>query len=241
MPLEREQIGACTLYRGDCYEVLDDLPRVALCTDPPYGMAYNVDSRRFTGGDHPWTMRTLYKGCKPIRGDKEDLNLSFVQDAPEAIVWGFNHFARTLGNGGCLIWLKRYDTGFGRFLSDAEVAWMKGRQGVYCRRDLSAKDSSTPRLHPAQKPVSVLAWCLTFIKGTAVLDPFMGVGTTGLACLQQGKRFIGVELDREYFDLACQRITAAYAQPDLFVPTPPPPRQQPLFVTEGMPHADRPA
>jgi len=229
MPLECEQIGACTLYRGDCYAVLDDLPRVALCTDPPYGMACEVDNRRFSGG-------TTRRGRGltprwPIIGDQEGVDLTFVHHYPEAIVWGYNHLVDMLGVGGVLIWLKRYDPAFGTFLSDAELAWVQGRQGVYCRRDLSMHTLTLERQHPAQKPVSVLAWCLTFIKGDTVLDPFMGVGTTALACLQQGKAFLGVEIDARYFDIACQRITAAYAQPDLFVPTPPPPRQQPLFVT----------
>lgn len=230
MPMEREQIGACTLYRGDCYEVLPHLHADAVVSDPPYGMAYNVDNSRFSGGYNPARRgRGLAQRC-PIEGDKGGVDLTFVHQFPEAIVWGYNHLGHMLGPGGALVWLKRFDPAFGTFLSDAEIAWMKGKQGVYVRRDLSMTTLTWERQHPAQKPVSLLAWSLTFIKGQIILDPFMGVGSTALGCLQQNKAFVGVEIEPRYFDIACQRITDAYAQPDLFVPQPTRPEQQTLFT-----------
>jgi site-specific DNA-methyltransferase (adenine-specific) len=230
MPMEREQIGACTLYRGDCFEIMPALRADAVVSDPPYGMACNVDSRRFSGGEHPWDPRHRRRVWPSITGDKEGITLTFVHQYSEAIIWGFNHLASMLGPGGSLVWLKRVDTAFASFLSDAEIAWVKGKQGIYCRRDLSMQDTSVRRHHPAQKPVSLLAWCLTFIKGHTILDPFMGSGTTGVACVQLGRAFTGIEIEPRYFDIACQRITDAYAQPDLFVPQPTRPEQQALFA-----------
>jgi DNA modification methylase len=71
--------------------------------------------------------------------------------------------------------------------------------------------------HPTQKPIQLMQWCLGFIPGAkTVLDPFMGSGTTGVACVNLGRAFIGVELDPDYFDIACRRIAEAYKQPRLF-------------------------
>jgi len=71
------------------------------------------------------------------------------------------------------------------------------------------------RVHPTQKPVAVMQWCVNFTTGT-VLDPFMGSGTTGVACANLGRNFIGIEMDERYFDIACKRIEQAYLQPRLF-------------------------
>jgi DNA modification methylase len=73
-----------------------------------------------------------------------------------------------------------------------------------------------PRLHPTQKPVSIMEWCLSYIKGDRVLDPFMGSGTTGVACIKTGRNFIGIEKSPEYFDIACRRIEKAVAERGLY-------------------------
>jgi hypothetical protein len=70
--------------------------------------------------------------------------------------------------------------------------------------------------HPTQKPIGLMRWCVGMTKGT-VLDPFMGSGTTGVACARLSRRFIGIEIHEPYFDIACRRIERAYQQPDLFV------------------------
>jgi DNA modification methylase len=67
--------------------------------------------------------------------------------------------------------------------------------------------------HPTQKPLKVMEWCLTFVPGTCqILDPFMGSGTTGVACMNLGRKFIGIEIERKYFDIACERIEQAQRQ-----------------------------
>jgi DNA modification methylase len=80
--------------------------------------------------------------------------------------------------------------------------------------------------HPTQKPVELMRWCLGFLRDArTVIDPFMGSGTTGVACVREGRSFIGIEIDEGYFDIACERIRKAYAQPDFFVQ--PPKREEP--------------
>jgi site-specific DNA-methyltransferase (adenine-specific) len=75
------------------------------------------------------------------------------------------------------------------------------------------------RQHITQKPVALMEQIVQITQpGALVLDPFMGSGTTGVACLQQGRRFVGIEMDRRYFDIACERLTMAHAQGQLFSP-----------------------
>jgi len=218
-----EVIGDATLMLGDCREILPTLGKVdAVVTDPPYGIGLNTDNRRFSGGN----TASVAKGGnnvgsangRRIVNDAEPFDPSFLLDIPgDKIIWGWNNYPNLLPRGACLVWLKRNDDAFGSFLSDAELAWMSKGHGVYCRRDLSNNAITNDRAHPTQKPVSLMEWCLGFIpKAGLVLDPFMGSGSTGVACAKLGRQFIGIELDPGYFDAACRRIEAAYAQPALF-------------------------
>jgi DNA modification methylase len=84
--------------------------------------------------------------------------------------------------------------------------------------------------HPTQKPLKVMSWCLQFLPDAkTVLDPYMGSGTTGVACAQLGRKFIGIEIEPKYFDIACRRIEQAYAQGKLFDPAPPKQEQASMF------------
>ncbi len=110
----------------------------------------------------------------------------------------------------------------GQDMADCEFAWTnyKGK-GVRLIRHMWAgffRDGNDPRgVHPAQKPEDVMAWAIQQApKSDSVLDPFMGSGTTGVACARMGLQFVGIERERKYFDLACRRIEQAYAQPRLF-------------------------
>src|SRR5690606_23898717 len=99
--------------------------------------------------------------------------------------------------------------------------------GVYCRRDLTNNAIALEREHPTQKPVSLMVWCLGFLpKAETILDPFMGSGTTGVACVNLGRKFIGIEIEPRYFDIACRRIEEAYRQPRLFTEPKPAPKQE---------------
>jgi site-specific DNA-methyltransferase (adenine-specific) len=126
--------------------------------------------------------------------------------------------------GTTLIWVKKNDHTFGTFLSDAEIGWMKGGHGVYCKRVIfqpptRAKEGGGAVAHPTQKPIALMRWCIERLKlkpGTTIFDPYMGSGTTGVAAAQMGLPFIGCEIDPGYFEVARRRIDAALASAPLF-------------------------
>lgn len=223
-----ETIGDCRLILGDCLEVLPTLgPVDAVVTDPPYGIALNTDNSRFSGGDTASVKRrgsgVGTSGGAPIHGDTEPVDPSFLASVGnEQIIWGWNNYPDRLPRGACLIWIKRNDAAFGSFLSDAETAWYSRGHGVYCFRDLSNNGATRSRAHPTQKPLPLMEWCVSRTRGDTILDPFMGSGTTGVACVNLGRRFIGIEIDETYFDIACRRIEEAYRQPRLFDEEPAP-------------------
>jgi hypothetical protein len=132
---------------------------------------------------------------------------SFLLSYPAVVLWGFHHYPERLSPGSVLVWLKRYDSGFGSFLSDADLAWMKGGEGVYCFRDISLQGESKAKYHPTQKPVPLMRWCIEMVGSPqTILDPFMGSGTTLVAAKQLGRKAIGIELSEEYCRLAVQRL-----------------------------------
>ena len=117
-----------------------------------------------------------------------------------------------------LLWDKMISPGLN--LAHAEMAWTNLTQyGVRIKRHLWSgpfREGGEERNgHPTQKPVNVMTWVAEFTKG-CVLDPFMGSGTTGVACAQLGRKFIGIEIEPKYFDIACERIDNAYRQARLF-------------------------
>jgi DNA modification methylase len=225
-------IGDCRLLLGDCLPIMRQLPNVdAVLTDPPYGINLNTDNRRFSGGNAASVSRRGNgigpAGGKRIANDATPFDPTPILAVGEhQIVWGWNNYPDRLPAGACLVWIKRNDEAFGSFLSDAELAWMSKGHGVYCRRDLSNNAIALDRVHPTQKPVGLMEWCLGFLpKAQTILDPFMGSGTTGVACARLGRYFIGIEIDEGYFEIACDRIRKAYSQPDFFVQ--PPKREEP--------------
>jgi len=222
--IRKEVIGDCTLYQGDCLEVMPALGKVdAVVTDPPYGIGLNTDNSRFSGG-HAASVSRRGNGVGPAKGKPIANDLVPFDPSPilhagkQHIIWGWNNYPDKLPKGACLVWIKRNDEAFGSFLSDAELAWLSKGHGVYCRRDLSNNAIANWRVHPTQKPVSLMQWCLGFLPDAqTILDPFMGSGTTGVACVKTGRKFIGIELDPDYFDIACERIREAYRQPDMLL------------------------
>jgi len=205
-----ERIGLATLYLGDCRDILPTLPPAdAVITDPPYGMGWVAGSvskgKNSTGGSF-----TKHKGARVLDDDKKFDPSAWIKYR-KAVLFGSNHFAASLPVGTTLVWIKRREKAFGSFLSDAEIAWMKGGHGVYCRLDTSDRSESRKgeRFHPTQKPVSIMEWCMDKAKvpqGATVLDPYMGSGTTGIACIRTGRKFIGIELDAGHFATARARL-----------------------------------
>jgi site-specific DNA-methyltransferase (adenine-specific) len=204
-----------TLYWGDCLEYMRGMPNKsvdAVITDPPYGMNWNGKVTRGPNGTGKRGATINYG--KTIINDNKPFDPSPFLKFDNVIMWGFHHYSSKLPEGSILIWLKRYDSGFGSFLSDADLAWMKGGCGVYCFRDLSLQGESENKLHPTQKPLPLMKWCVEKISeaGDTIFDPFMGSGTTGVACMQLGRNFIGCEIDPDYYAIAEKRIKQAAAQ-----------------------------
>jgi site-specific DNA-methyltransferase (adenine-specific) len=208
--------GDVKLYLGDCLEVMPHLERVdAVITDPPYGMGWNGKVTRGKNGTGKKGKTTSYG--KTIANDDIPFDPSALLKYDKVVMFGYHHFSDRLPLGSVLIWLKRYDTGFNTFLSDADLAWSKGGEGVYCFRDLSLQGESKNKLHPTQKPIPLMQWVIrrTTSEGDVVYDPFMGSGTTGVAAVKEGRKFIGIEIDPEYFEIAKRRIMEAQMQPRL--------------------------
>lgn len=205
-----ESVGNATLYLGDCFDIVPSLSTIdAVVTDPPYG---GVWTPRLNHRNAPWK--------DDIRPDVRPLLVG-----KSHCVWGGNYFADQLPvSEAWLIWLKR-PAGFDndpRTYSPCEMAWTDfgGKPRIKTHvwdggRRAGAKDNRS-FCHPAQKPVEVMDWCVSLTDAQTILDPFMGSGTTGMACANLGRRFIGIELQPEYFDLALTRIRAAQAQVRLF-------------------------
>tara|TARA_R110002110_G_C13240720_1_gene699065 strand:- start:156 stop:821 length:666 start_codon:yes stop_codon:yes gene_type:complete len=215
---EPTTIGDCTLYQGDCLEILPTLGKVdAVVTDPPYGIDF---TQRTTG--------------EKITGDDKPFDPApFLECGTEHIFWGANNFCQRLPAGRWLVWIKRaVEVAAPKSYGDCEIAWVSTPGCIKAMRLISdgcirqGVEHGIRRVHPSQKPREIMEWCLEFVSGESILDPFMGSGTTGVACVKLGRKFIGIELEPKYFDIACERITKAYAQPDMFVPAPSKPVQE---------------
>ena len=210
---EKVVIGNAELWHGDCREVLPLLPRFdAVITDPPYGI-----SKAWKGGfGHGWGRARADAGLRnewDAEVPSDDLLQQVLAAGDEIVIWGGNYF--NLPPSRCWwVWSKP-ERGFS--LAEAELAWTN-RDNVV--RVFDGPRSDVGREHPTQKPVALMAWCLQKIKGRTVVDPFMGSGTTGVACAQLGKAFTGIERERKYFDIACERISRAQAQGTLLPPEP---------------------
>ena len=211
------------LIQGDCLDVMATLNTGsidAVITDPPYGMNNNTNYARFSGGSVDSVVKrgVGHDYGEQIIGDDHLFDPTPWLKFEHVVLWGWNHYAERLPVGTTLVWIKRNTAAFGSFLSDAEIAWMKGGHGVYCRKDLSNNSIARERVHPNQKPVTLMEWCLNKAKvpqGATVLDPYMGSGTTGVACIQTDRNFIGIEIDPAYFEIAKNRIREAQMQPQL--------------------------
>lgn len=215
-----EKIGLATLYLGDCREIAPTLERpAAMITDPPYGIGYSH------GGGGGKLARSTQFAHETIIGDDKPFDpIPWVNIAPIVILWGANHYAHQLPPmSSWLTWDKR-DGVCSNDQSDCEHAWSnKGGPARIIRHlwngMLKASERGEIRVHPTQKPIEVMRWCIEQAKvptsGT-ILDPYMGSGSTGVAAVQMRHPFIGIEIEPKYFDIACRRIEEAQRQGDLF-------------------------
>ncbi len=226
-PIKREVIiGDCRLILGDCLEVMPELDRVgSVVTDPPYGL-----------GD--WNNRGS-NAARPFDSDKTqewDKPISFEHIVAirgisnHQILWGGNYYSDFLPRTKqMLVWNKMIR---GMHFNDCELAWCSGWRAASRMFDYSPS-SMEQKQHQTQKPIALMKWCINFLPDDerTILDPFMGSGTTGVACVKLGRKFIGIEIDPGYFDIAVKRVEEAYRQPDFFVERPAPAVQ--LDMLEG--------
>lgn len=217
-------IGNATLYLGDCREILPTLGKVdAVVTDPPYGI----------GADNPQNLRPgVAAGRGTRRIAKRNYQRSEWDSAPIdngllaaalaqgqwQIVFGGNYYP--LAPSKCwLIWDKETNGNF----ADCEMAWtnlpLVVRRIRYLWNGFARANGEPRHDHPTQKPLGVMRWCINHLPepNQTILDPFMGSGTTGVAAVQMGRQFIGIETEPRYFDIACARIEEAQRQGDMFV------------------------
>lgn len=221
----KEVIGDCTLYLGDCSVIMEHLGCVdAVVTDPPYGIR---EARNDNASRSKLAASKDYGSAdwddEPCSGDK----IAMMKSVSKwQIIFGGNYFE--LGPTSCwLVWDK--ENGENDF-ADCELAWTNLRKAVRrinWRWNGMIRKGQEERFHPTQKPLGVMEWCLTHVPDAkTVLDPFMGSGTTGVACVKSGRSFVGIEQHEPYFEIACERIRKAYAQPDMFVQRPAEPKQE---------------
>ena len=220
-----EQIGDCTLYLGDCRDILPTLGKVdAVVTDPPYGIG--KDGQKKTTGGNGGRKAYDFLGWDGERPDAA-LLVALHRMSPKCVLWGGNYFADLLPPAGkWLVW----DKGQRIDQSDGELAYtnLSGALRIHTLNRVELMTDGAE--HPTQKPVRLMEWTLAQIEAQGViLDPFMGSGTTGVACVRRGCPFIGIEREPTYFDIACRRIEEAYKQPRLFDEPAPKPVQQSLL------------
>jgi site-specific DNA-methyltransferase (adenine-specific) len=223
--IRKEVIGSCTLYLGDCIEVMPSLGKVdAVVTDPPYGIlnlagetkAVRKSPRQQGSGKLKNRVLNNANVEWDIAPSSEFFDLALAMSRWQ-IFWGGNYFDLP-PTRGVLVWDKEQP--WPNF-SQAELAWTNLDRPAAMYRANSGR-AEPNKVHPTQKPVGLMTWCLTFLpEASLVLDPFLGSGTTGVACAKLGRSFIGIERHEPYFDIACQRIRDAYLQADMFTPLAP--------------------
>lgn len=217
-----EQIGDCRLILGDCLEVMPLLGKVdAVVTDPPYGIGR--DGQKKTTGGNGGRKAYEFKGWDIQRPPPECFE-AMTALSEHQVIWGGNYFADLLPpTAGWIVW----DKGQRINQSDGELAYSSfgGALRIFTQNRVALMIEGAQ--HPTQKPLEVMRHSILHIKGAqTILDPFMGSGTTLVACAKLGRKGIGIELDPDYFDIACRRVEEAYRQPDLFIAPPAPPVQE---------------
>lgn len=209
----KEQIGNCTLYLGDCREILP-LHADALITDPVWP---NNTIPEFMGMDAAALIAAAMNAPPEVKRAAIHLGC----DSDPAVLSGVPlPFFR-------VCWLRYARPHYkGRLLYGADVAYLYGEPppprkgaavipGEVCKTEQKGRQT----IHPCERSEQHVRWLVekwSSISET-VIDPFMGSGTTGIACSKLGRSFIGIEIDEDYFEIACQRIEDAYRQGDMFV------------------------
>ncbi len=214
-----EFIGNCMMIEGDCLTIMPQIGKVdAVVTDPPWNMAFFQDDNKTWSEYAEWLVR---------------LNQQYLEIAPDAAVvflsskaipfvshvfQGWQPFAACKNfsqmSASKDVIPNAFDIGFARIQG---VFTGSGRNWFVCNTAGMLKDRTG---HPTPRTLDAMITVLGWLYAKTILDPFMGSGTTGVACVKTGRHFIGIELDPDYFEIACRRVREAYAQPDLLIDAP---------------------
>lgn len=207
------EIGNAILYLGDCIDILPTLEKVdLLLIDPPYGI--DVGSMGMGKGKKS----TQFENFDWDKSTPEKLTIDWcLRKSEKAIIWGGNYFELP-PSGSWLAWDKIQQFSG----ADLELAWTNlGKPIKAFRMSRVEAYGSIEKQHPTQKPLGLMAWCIEQAGDVQLIgDYYMGSGTTGVAAIQLGRKFIGIEREPKYFDIACKRIEQAVAQGQLFEPEP---------------------
>jgi len=202
-----ERIGDATLYLGDCLEILPTLGKVdAVITDPPYGIGNFVQ----TSGNVRGEPVTWNDATPP----PEFFDL-IRKMSTHRIIWGANYFNCFEGKGAAIVWDKSQPM---ENFSKVEIAsCTHGKKTELIKIPWTNFVNTKTTDHPCERPINLYKRCLNYLPWMeTILDPYMGSGSCGVACANLGRKFIGIEIEPKYFDIACERIAAAYAQGRLF-------------------------
>lgn len=192
----------CTIYHGDCWEILPQLEPVDLVlTDPPYGIMLNgsASSRRFnknrSNGALLWDVLP-----------SDEVLKSVIQKAKRSMVWGGNHFGIGVTKGW-LVWDKKND---GLNFGECEYCWTTMTFAPRIHREFCVNIDGG-KIHPTQKPINLMIWCIGIADkqefNETILDPFMGSGTTLRAAKDLGRKAIGIEIEEKYCEIAAKRLS----------------------------------
>jgi site-specific DNA-methyltransferase (adenine-specific) len=222
MKTRYERIGDATLFLADCRAILPRIGNIdAIVTDPPYGINYVKGKTGRRGRYRNIENYVSARNDQKITGDAEPFDPTHLLKFDNVLMWGANHYCHQIpeGKGRWLIWNKlgRIVESFDSF-SDVEIAWHSHGtasrvfhylwKGITC---VKVGEDNGRRHHPTMKPVGLMSWCLEQIGDAEIIcDPYLGSGSTGVACVRAGRRFVGIEVMEKYFDVSCHRIEKAY-------------------------------
>jgi len=235
MSIDKVTIGDAILYLGDCLEILPTLPKVdAVITDPPFFTpASHYQSRISWGrcwGDLSILGEYFYRICQDFKRMLNDDGHLFVFCHDESYPV-FYPVAYGLWDFTCALVWDKTRVGLGKiFRHQFELILWASNSGAFVFNDGKlhsdilryAPTLSSDRYHPVQKPPEMMKELITICtrQESIVVDPMMGSATTGIAALALGRKFIGIEIEQKYFDIACERIENAQRQGKLFEPEP---------------------
>lgn len=213
--MKEERIGGQRLILGDCMDVIPMLDAFdAVVTDPPYGIGITKSNRL-----------AVSRGMGGKSWDDQVPDMSKISSMQcKKIIWGGNYFDLPPYRAP-LVWDKN---NAGRDFADFELAWTN-LDMVARRFIMRPMNMDGGKQHPTQKPVALMEWCMGFLKDSrTILDPFMGSGTTLVACQRMGLSGTGIERDSDYFEIACKRVDEAMRQPDMFAVSDAPMKEEQL-------------